>query len=185
MNIQMRVLNLDYLNKWCYMNNDKYKLVGYFNYFDVIPCSVYPIYMDNNKELYWAFSDNGDINDCECYFTKFLKLPEEYKKHVKYLNNCIVKIDNEQDSYQLGDLIVCGIEIENNVAYMGPIDKYVDFIQNYKEDFVKPGDYEFKEEFIKELESEISFIEEILNKAKEKGILDQIKQKKKRKKRRR
>jgi len=169
------------------MNDNKYKLVGYLNMFDVIPCSVYPIYMDKNKELYWGFSnnDNGNIEDCECYFTRFLKLPEQYKSHVKYLSNCIAKIDQQKDYYQIGDLILNAIEIEENVLYIGPIDKYLSFIKSYKQDFVEVSDYEYKEEFINELDKDIIFLEGILNKAKEDGTLDRIKQKNKTKRKRR
>ena len=110
--------------------NNAYRLVGYLNYFGVYPDTIYPIFVDKNNNMYWAFSDTDD-SFCVYYYTRFLKLPDKYADLVKYFNDTNTELDISDKYFHLGDLMVGGIELSKNRAYIGTIDKYYDFISRY------------------------------------------------------
>ncbi len=154
--------------------NKSYKLVGYLNFFDIVPSIIYPIFADNDNDLYWAFSSVDDYF-CVYYYTEFLKLPTKYKKSVKFFKDTNTKLEIINEYYQLGDLVLAGIELSDNEAYIGSIDKYYEFITQYKEKVIKNSDYKFKEEFLRELEHDIIDTEKLVYQASLSGVLDKAK----------
>ncbi len=150
------------------MDEKEYRLVGILNYFDIVPDSIYPVFMDSDNVLYHAFVDDEEKDDNYLY-TQFVRVPEEQVGRVKYLSDCMVKLDCEQDTFRVGDLALSGIELNNGIVYIGTIDKYLEFIKEYKEDIV--FDYEFGEELLGELNNEVEDLEPLVRKAKEQGVI--------------
>ena len=157
------------------MNKDKYKLVGVLNDIDVVPGFIYPIFIDKNNNLYRGYVDIKEYDNYNCCFTKFTKLPDEYVSKVKYLSDCIIKFEDDHEEYQIGDLPICGIEINKNVVYIGRIDKYLDFIDLYKEEIAFSNYSEYNELLLTEIEDEIEFTGNLVKIAKEQGLLEKTK----------
>ncbi len=157
------------------MDNEKYKLVGILNSIGYVPNIVIPVFIGANKKLYWAVTSNDETDKVKCLYQSFSELPQIFVNEVKMISNCIAKTECIQDYYKVGDLPVCGIEIEENGLYIGRIDKYLEFINYYRTDFIASNVSAYEECFIKRLDKEIELIREIVEEAKELGVLDKRK----------
>ena len=152
------------------MDEKEYRLVGILNCFDVVPASIYPVFMDDDNFLYRAFVDSEEKEDNYLY-TQFVRVPDDQVDEVRYLSNCMVKLDVEQETFKVGDLALAGIELNNGIVYIGTLDKYLDFINEYKEEII--SGYEFREELLSELQNETESIGPLVRKAKENGVISE------------
>ena len=116
--------------------DNNYKLVGYFNFFQIRPGFVYPIFMDSDENYFWAFSDI-DIDTNLYYYLKFIPLPMEYKSFIKFISDTDTIVEVNNIYMNTGDLVLEGIEIEEGRAYIGTIDKFIEFARVNREEFVK------------------------------------------------
>ena len=149
--------------------DNNYKLVGYFNFFQIRPGFVYPIFMDNDGNYFWAFSDI-DIDTNLYYYLKFIPLPMEYKSFIKFISDTDTIVEVNNIYMNTGDLVLEGIEIEEGHAYIGTIDKFIEFARRNREEFVKNCDFEDRVFFLKELDRVIDEDEDLVMEAKEAGV---------------
>ena len=146
------------------MNDKTYELVGIFNYFEVLPVGVYPVFKGDDGELYWAFTDNkNNENWDETKYSQFLKFPERYKEKVRFLSDCDTTLEIDQNFYGIGDEAVCGYEITEGKIYLGPFSKYYDFLIGFKEYTQKNYNEDDKIMLLEELQEEIDDLSEILS----------------------
>ena len=149
------------------MENMKYKVVGTINYFDLVPCGVYVVYEGEDKKLYTGWSsvvDSKSPYDKEYLFTEFSRLGPNDLKKVRYLDQTNNTLDNIQDSYEIGNLFVCGYETEDTV-YIGRLDSYVEFIKNYRNSYDRPDLTDIEENIKKELDYAIEYTELLIAEA--------------------
>ena len=157
------------------MDEKKYKLMGIYNDCGIVPNNVYPVFEDENKELYLGLT-NDDMNENNTYyFTNFQKMSSDAVKYVKSLSKYTVKVETTQEYFQIGDISIYGIEMEDKALYIGTIDKYLEFLKWYRMDYLAFDDYEFKTEYLKELDAEIEYIEKLVEEAKKDGVFGQQK----------
>ena len=105
---------------------NEFKLAGIINYFNVIPSAVEVIFKDEDGLLYRGI--NGDDN---AYITEFELLSEETGKKVIFLENLSVTKDALLPSYHVGDVMICGFQLDDKRLYIARVDKYIDYMFNY------------------------------------------------------
>lgn len=143
------------------MNYRKYKLVGMINVFGVVPYFIKPVFKDEEDNLYCSYNYDESTKNYGPYIMGFSKIPNDYISYVKDLSNCVVMKETLKDFYSIGDLSIGGIEIKNNVVYIGTIDKYFDYLKYYKDEVV--FNHNASDNFLKDLNDEIAFTEPLVD----------------------
>lgn len=148
------------------MDNKKYRLVGICNPFNIIPFMIKPVFEDEEGNLYITYIADKETKEYSPYIKGFSRMSNAYMKYVKNLSECLINSDAlNKEYYSIGDLSPCGIEIENNIIYIGQMDKYLDFLKEYKNEIAFK--FDFKAELIRNIEGEINFIEPLVIKYKQ------------------
>jgi len=105
---------------------NEFELVGIINYFDVIPSAVEVIFKDEDGLLYRGI--NGDDN---ANITEFELLSEETGKKVIFLEDLVVIKEALLPAYQVGDVMICGFQLDDKRLYIARVDKYIDYMFDY------------------------------------------------------
>ena len=105
---------------------NEFKLAGIINYFGVIPSAVEVIFKEEDGLLYRGI--NGDDN---ANITEFELLCEETGKKVVFLENLSVTKDALLPSYHVGDVMICGFQLDDKHLYIARVDKYIDYMFDY------------------------------------------------------
>ena len=140
--------------------NKKYELVGILNYFDLIPCTVYPIFRDSEGIYYGAFCEEDSP-----YISTFMPFPskeriKDIKRFTKTHN--IFEILPGKEFYQVGDLALCALQTSKKNVYVGTIDKYVEYAKSLlwcMDNGLNAQRKEIVEAFTDELQDDIEFCE--------------------------
>jgi hypothetical protein len=150
----------------------KYKLVGSLNIYNIVPNFIYPIFQDEDFILYWGFTDDEMVSDIVGpYYTRFLELPSTLIDKVKFLKTTENTLENINEYYKVGDLAVCGTELDKDKIYIGSLDKYLEYIK-------KSSDNEQLSKYWKDqLCDEIEYIEPLVQES-QKKLVRRRKQKK-------
>jgi len=150
------------------MKDKKYKLVGIENEFNITPDTVYPIYADDENNLYRGYS-SGD-KDEKCFtFTHFVKVNNN--SNIKLLENCMTRNDLETEYFGIGDVFVIAMELSKDVVYVGRMDQYLQFIKdNYEAIKNTNGNNDFIE---RELNDQIDYLSTLVEEAKSQGAIPQ------------
>ena len=121
---------------------EKLKLVGTLNYFGVIPDYILPVFKDDNGKFYMAWSEEDPKKAGEKYTIKgFDMFNEEDSSRFKPLSDTDNEMEEVEDYYGIGDIIVQGLEESENKIYLGRIDKFTAhferFIDTLEEGYIK------------------------------------------------
>lgn len=144
------------------MEEDKYQIVGFWNDMGFIPDSVNPIFKGPDNYLYWAFTIiNEEGKDKIPRYKNFYLFPEKFMGKVKFLEDINVILDIEQEYYGIGDEAVYCYQLEKNKAYVGSLNKYLDFITSYREYIKKSYNNGDKEAVLGSLQDEIEYLTEL------------------------
>ena len=112
-------------------NNKKYKLVGTVNPFEVYPCELIPVFEDEDGKYYRAFNTykkDGKWNDCY-YFTEFVEATPTRGFRLIQPEDTLEDIEDE---YQVNSVLCMAFESYDHKFYIGRLDKYLEFIENYR-----------------------------------------------------
>ncbi len=110
---------------------NKYKLVGTLNYFDIIPEIILPVFQDEENNFYMAYSDSSD-EDLEKYTIKgFTPFKEDDVIRIKFLSNANNEMEEVNEYYEVGDIIIQAMEENENSIYIGRIDKFSTHLENF------------------------------------------------------
>ena len=109
---------------------------------EYFPYDMYVVFEGEDKELYIGFSTEQDgFVDASSlkrpnyvdrlYYTSFEKVNEEFKTNYCFrkLSETDNKMEEIEESYKVGDTVVSAFEYEENKAYIGRIDKFIEFIK--------------------------------------------------------
>ena len=144
------------------MNNEKYKLIGICNPFNIVPFMVKLVFEDEEGNLYLSYFQDKETKEYSPYIKGFTRMSNEYMKYVERLSDCMVNSDAlDKEYYSVGELVPCGIELNDGIVYIGPMDKYLEFLIEYKNEIA--FSFEFKGDLVKNIEDEIHFIEPLVN----------------------
>ena len=137
---------------------EKLKLVGTLNCFNIRPHFVLPVYEDDKGNFYMAYSDVSDEE--EKYTIKGFTIFGKYDtKRIKLLSNTNNKMEETEDYYGIGDIIVQAFEESENNIYIGRIDKFT----KYLSDFVNTLDDEETKKFFGEYVEDYNLIIKDMN----------------------
>lgn len=111
----------------------KYTPIGILNLVDVVPVEAWIVFSDKDNHLYFGYiDDNADLENKFSY-DRFVSLPEnEVRKNIKYFKELKCNKEEVKDSYSVGDIITVAFQIDENTVYVGRIDKYVEFLNQFK-----------------------------------------------------
>lgn len=144
------------------MYKKKYQLVGMINPFGMIPGLIKPVFKDEEDNIYFSYNYDKNTEEYSPYIIGFSRISNNFISCVKELSDCVIMLETDKEYYSVGDLNLCGIEIKNNVAFIGTIDKYLDYLKYYKQEIM--FNQELKDMFLDALSDEIKFNEPIVNK---------------------
>ena len=142
------------------MENKKYKLVGILNDLNLVPDMVYPIFMDSEGKLYWAFTvvtRQDKIIDFN--YKVFYALPDRFIEKVQLLSNLTVTKENVKDEYSLGAEAISCVQTSDNEVYIGSKEKYLEFLKKYQEYLKANGNEGY---FLDCIQGEIKYIEAVI-----------------------
>ena len=118
----------------------KYIPVGILNLLPVIPNQASVVFTDEDNNLYCGFIDDKADLENRFFYNRFVSIPEgEIRENIKYFKELKCEKEEVNKSYSVGDIIVLAFQTDENTAYVGRIDKYVNFLNQFKSTLVEGG----------------------------------------------
>ena len=149
--------------------NNKYKLVGFYNFSDTVPSIIYPVF--SNNSYYYIGHTSDACGDIHCCYTKFTCIFTDGRNPgLKFLPSFKSTLEIDQEYYEVGSLAICGFQTSKKDVYIGTIDKYLKFIKDCKSR-VEAGNYVFKQELLAELNASIDIVQVLVEEALEEGTI--------------
>ena len=152
--------------------NNKYKLVGFYNFSDTVPSIIYPVFSKNS--FYYVGQTTDDNNISHYYYTKFKPIFSDGRnKNLKFLPLFKSSLEVEQEYYDIGSLAISGIQTSKSKVYIGSLDKYLEFIKEYRKQISAESNYIFKKELLAELDGAIAIIQPLVDEARIDGVISE------------
>lgn len=115
------------------IDNEKFTLVGFVNAFNVMPHKIVLVFADKEYDLYEYPINCAEKEEDKIRINQLTPLSKKYAyDNVNYFEEYTCIKADIKDEYSIGDISVMGFQIDNDFVYIGRIDKYIEFITNYR-----------------------------------------------------
>lgn len=147
--------DINYLEK-------KYKLVGVYDEFGIKPSIIRPVFADENDKLFFPTCDKGNSIETTPYFQRFLPVYKGFINDVQYLDDLHAYLEIDKEYYQVGDLAIWGVQLSQDEVYIGRLDKYLEFLEDYRVYLYDSYNNSDRDIFIRQIEREIEEVEKLV-----------------------
>ena len=90
------------------MDGKKYKLVGIYNFFEVIPCIIYPVFMDEFEKI---------LNENQGYIKAMWCGDEKCEEHIHTVTGAKSRCIPFKEEIVSDTCVVCGKKAKNMVLW--------------------------------------------------------------------